>query len=146
MDYSLPVCSIQGILQARILEWIATPSSKGSSRPRDRTCISCNSCIAGRFFTTELPGKPLHIHTHTYIHTLGKSTLLNICIVNVLSQAISVAFFIFLKMSSEEEKLVLMKSSLSTFSIMVHVIVSYLGNLCLPQVKRLYPMISSRIL
>ena len=64
--------------------------------PRGRTCSSCNSCIAGRFFTTEPPGKPIHVHTHTYIHTLGKSTLLNICIVNVLSQAVCVAF-IFLK-------------------------------------------------
>ena len=40
-----------GILQARILEWVAMPSSRGSSPPRDRTCISYVSCIAGRFFT-----------------------------------------------------------------------------------------------
>ena len=37
-----------GILQARILEWVAMPSSKGSSQPRDRTQISR---IAGGFFT-----------------------------------------------------------------------------------------------
>ena len=89
-----------GILQARILEWVAIPSSRGSSPPRDRTQVSC---IAGGFFTiwvirepqeywsgspvpspvglpgpgielgspalqadclpTELPGKPLYIHT-----------------------------------------------------------------------------------
>ena len=35
MDYSLPGSSVHGILQARILEWIAIPFSKGSSRPRD---------------------------------------------------------------------------------------------------------------
>ena len=35
MDYSLPGSSIHGILQARILEWVALPSSRGSSRPRD---------------------------------------------------------------------------------------------------------------
>ena len=35
------------------------PSFRGSSRPRDRTCISCVSCLAGRFFTTESSGKPL---------------------------------------------------------------------------------------
>ena len=40
--------SVLGILQARILEWVAIPFSKGSSRPRDRTCVSH---IAGRFFT-----------------------------------------------------------------------------------------------
>ena len=36
-----------GILQARILEWVAMPSSRGSSRPRDQTQVSR---IAGRFF------------------------------------------------------------------------------------------------
>ena len=34
-----------GILQARILEWIAIPSSRGSSQPRDWTCVSYVSCI-----------------------------------------------------------------------------------------------------
>ena len=48
MDFSLPGSSVHGILQARILEWVAIPFSKGSSRPRDRTQISCN---VGRFFT-----------------------------------------------------------------------------------------------
>ena len=32
--------SVHGILQARILEWVAMPSSRGSSRSRDRTCVS----------------------------------------------------------------------------------------------------------
>ena len=41
MDYSLPGSSIHGIFQARILEWVATSSSRGSSRPRDQTCVSC---------------------------------------------------------------------------------------------------------
>ena len=40
--------SVHGILQARILEWIAIPISRGSSRPRDQTWVSC---IAGEFFT-----------------------------------------------------------------------------------------------
>ena len=35
------------ILQARILEWVAMPSSRGSSQPKDQTQVSC---IAGRFF------------------------------------------------------------------------------------------------
>ena len=33
-------------------------SSRGSSRPRDQTRVSCDSCIAGGFFTAEPPGKP----------------------------------------------------------------------------------------
>ena len=40
MDHSLPDTSVSGILQARTLEWVAMPSSRGSSRPRDRTCVS----------------------------------------------------------------------------------------------------------
>ena len=38
---SPPGSSVHGILQARILEWVATASSRGSSRPRDRTLVSC---------------------------------------------------------------------------------------------------------
>ena len=41
-------CTVHGILQARILEWVAIPFSRGSSQPRDRTQVSC---IAGGFFT-----------------------------------------------------------------------------------------------
>ena len=44
-----------GILQARLLEWVAMPSSRGSSQPRDRTYVYC---LAGRFLTTEPPVKP----------------------------------------------------------------------------------------
>ena len=40
-DCSPPGSSVHGILQARILEWVAISFSRGSSRPRDRTCISC---------------------------------------------------------------------------------------------------------
>ena len=47
MDCSPPGSSVQGILQARILEWVAMPSSRGSSQPRDWTQVSC---IASRFF------------------------------------------------------------------------------------------------
>ena len=47
-DCSPPGSSDHGILQARILEWVAIPFSRGSSWPRDQTQVSC---IAGRFFT-----------------------------------------------------------------------------------------------
>ena len=57
VDCSLPGSSVHGILQARILEWVAIPFSRGSSPPRDWTCVSCISYIAGIFFTTESPGK-----------------------------------------------------------------------------------------
>ena len=44
MDYT-----VHGILQARIIEWVAVPFSTGSSQPRDRTQVSH---MAGRFFTS----------------------------------------------------------------------------------------------
>ena len=59
MDCSPPGSSVHGSLQARILEVVAVSFSRGSSWPRDRTCISCDSCIARRSFTTEPPGKRL---------------------------------------------------------------------------------------
>ena len=48
MDYSPSGSSVHGILQARILKWVAIPFSRGSSQPRDWTWVSW---IAGRFFT-----------------------------------------------------------------------------------------------
>ena len=45
---------VHGILQARILEWVAFPFSRGSSQPRDRTQVSL---IAGGFFTNRVSGK-----------------------------------------------------------------------------------------
>ena len=51
MDYT--VC---GILQARILEWVAFPFCRGSSQPRDQTQVSC---IAGGSLPAEPQGKPM---------------------------------------------------------------------------------------
>ena len=50
LDCSLPGSSVRGILQARILDWAAISSSWGSLRPRDGTCLSGVSWIAGGFF------------------------------------------------------------------------------------------------
>ena len=54
-DCSPPGSSVHGILQVRTLEWVAMPSSRGSSQPRDWTWVSCT---AGGFFTTESPSYP----------------------------------------------------------------------------------------
>ena len=48
MDCSLSGSSVHGILQARILEWVAISFSRESSQPRDRTRVSC---IAGGHFS-----------------------------------------------------------------------------------------------
>ena len=82
-DCSPPGSSVHRILQARILEWVVVPFSRGSSRSRDQI-----SCIAGRFFTiwatpllsfifcsvaqSYIPGFPVHHQfpefTQTYSH------------------------------------------------------------------------------
>ena len=48
MDCSQPGFSVHGILQARILEWVVSSFSRGSSQPRDRTWVSC---ILDEYFT-----------------------------------------------------------------------------------------------
>ena len=49
VDCNLPGSSVHGILQAKILEWVSMPSSRGSSRPRDQTHISYFSCTGKDF-------------------------------------------------------------------------------------------------
>ena len=51
------------VLQARILEWVAMPFSRGSSQPRDRAQVSC---IAGRFFTVGARREVLHVELDLY--------------------------------------------------------------------------------
>ena len=64
-DCSSTGSSVHGILQARKLEWVAAPSSRGSSWPRDQTMPLSSPALAGRLFTTEPAGKP-----HDSISTL----------------------------------------------------------------------------
>jgi len=52
MNYSPPGISVHGILQARILEWVAMPLLQGSSQPRDKPAAFLSSALAGGFFTT----------------------------------------------------------------------------------------------
>ena len=67
-DRSPPGSSVHGILQARILEWVAMPPSRRSSQPRDLTCVSCGSCIAGGFLPLTHQESPYtHTHKHTHI-------------------------------------------------------------------------------
>ena len=61
MDCSPPGSTVHGVLQARILEWVAVPFSRGSSWPRDWTQVSCISCIAGEFFTRWVTWEALSI-------------------------------------------------------------------------------------
>ena len=56
MDCSPPGSSILGVLQAKLLEWVAMPS-RSSSQCRDQTHVPWSSCIAGELFTAEPLGK-----------------------------------------------------------------------------------------
>ena len=64
LDCSLPGSFVHRNIKARILERTAIPASRGSSQPRDQTCISCVPALAGRFFATAPAGRPaesLHV-------------------------------------------------------------------------------------
>ena len=58
MDCSPPGSSVHGIFQARVLQWVTISFSRVSSQPRDWTTSLAYPALAGRFFTTEPPGKP----------------------------------------------------------------------------------------
>ena len=77
-DYSLPDSSVHGIFQARIVEWVAMPSSRGSSQPRDRTCIS-QHLLHWQVGSLPLapPGKPNYAHDHSYIY--GNTWIKTLC-------------------------------------------------------------------
>ena len=71
MHSSPPGFSVHGVSQTKILEWVAISYSRGSSWPRDRTCVSCVSCI-GRWIlyhctTWETCG-------HYYPHFIDENT------------------------------------------------------------------------
>ena len=75
-DYSPPGSSVHGILQKRVLEQVAIPSSRGPTQPRDRNQVSC---IAGKFFTIWTTRKPNYMGFKTQlIYHLLCETFFNI--------------------------------------------------------------------
>ena len=65
VDCSPPSSSVHGISQARILEWVAISSSRGSSPPSDHICISCN-WILYHWASGETQNTHTHWHTNEY--------------------------------------------------------------------------------
>ena len=59
MDYSLPVSSVHGILQARILEWVAMSTFRDLPDPGIKPESPSSPALAGEIFTSVPPGKPL---------------------------------------------------------------------------------------
>ena len=68
MDCSLPGSSVHGILQARILEWVAMLFTRGSSRPRDQTW---SPALQADSLPSEPPGKPPKIPNDPAVPLLG---------------------------------------------------------------------------
>ena len=88
MDHSLPVSPLRGISQARLLEWVGFPFPSPEDLPDSWIEPACTA-LPGRFFTTELPGKPIvytyhilfyHLFIHGYIYLL---TVMNSAAVNM---------------------------------------------------------------
>ena len=73
MDCSQPGSSVHGILWARVLEWVAMPSSNGSSWPRDQPKTRMSRALIGGFFTSSATGKPHYLPSILiFIKTLFK--------------------------------------------------------------------------
>ena len=66
MDWGLPSSSVHGVLQARILEWVAITYSRGSSRPRDQIHVSCISCT-GRWIIYHWATWEAHISSTNHV-------------------------------------------------------------------------------
>ena len=84
LDCSLPDLSVCGIIQARILEWVAISSSRGSSWPRDWTHDSCISCIDRQILyhwaTWEAP--PVEEYQEAHLSLLSPAPMeQNICFI-----------------------------------------------------------------
>ena len=76
VDYSLPGSSVYGVFQARIWTRLTFPTPGNLPDPGIEPVSLVSPALAGGFFTTDLPGKPIcvlsfmYTHTHTHTHTL----------------------------------------------------------------------------
>ena len=96
MDCSLLGSSVHGILQARILEWLAMPSSRRSSQPRDWTCVKpvslTSPALAGGFFTTSTTWETLcskfvgfpEVRILSWMHPFESLQILRCCLPSLL--------------------------------------------------------------
>ena len=75
MDCSLSGSSVHGIFQARVLEWVATSFSRGSSWPRDQTLVSR---IVGGFFTVWATREEIQWRLGHFLNLMIKHCLLNL--------------------------------------------------------------------
>ena len=78
MDCSLPGFSVLKIFQARILEWVAISSSRGSSRPKDRTWASCIAIRLFMVWATKYNTTAKQSHTWVFIKKMMKKNYHNV--------------------------------------------------------------------
>ena len=90
MDCNPPGSSVYGILQARILEWIAMPSFRGSSWLRYQTRVSSVSCLSRQF---------LYQFCHLGSLTFFLHYILSICTARLFDSSIYLFIYQFLKVS-----------------------------------------------
>ena len=83
VDCSLLGFSLHGVLQARILEWVAMFFSRGASQPRDGTQVSCT---AGRCFNLWATREAPTVVVVTQIYTFLKTHLKNVIVLKILFQ------------------------------------------------------------
>ena len=81
MDCSPPGSSVLEILQARILEWVAIPFSRGSSWPRDPNHVSWVSCISRRILYRLSNRYLIGIHAHARLG-VGPCLPYTLCFIN----------------------------------------------------------------
>ena len=82
LNCSLPGSSVHGIFQARILEWVSIPFSRGSSQPRDQTRVLVSPALAGGLFTSTATWEA---HGSVYLDSklsAGIRTFLLVCLVS----------------------------------------------------------------
>ena len=96
MDCSLLGTSVHEILQARILQWVAMPSSRGSSQCTDWIHISWGSCTAGRYSTTvtlsQAPTPPARLSDcPELLVRLSPAVLVSVLIPNCFLESMSVS-------------------------------------------------------
>ena len=96
MDYTLPVSSVRGIFQARVLEWVAFPTPEDLPDPGIKPVHLASPALADGFFTTLPPGKPLDISYMSYFRNslpipIHQENVNRICTFN---QKIALFYFI----------------------------------------------------
>ena len=70
MDFNPPGSSVHGLSQARVLEWVAISVPGDLPDPGIELMSPASPAMAGRFFTTAPPGKPLYALRNQNIHVM----------------------------------------------------------------------------